>query len=580
MESASSDEITQFLPGFLSQSVFAMQIQQKTYLPEHNMININNLLTESTATHIASGLNMSEGFSHAIFEASPVPLAINDEHGRIVMLNRAFIQTVGYTLDDIPTLSDWWPLAYPDAAYRQRVTDSWQINFESAARCESPFVPLELNIHCKDGRGRTFMVSAAPLGKGFSGTHLVILYDITERIQAESDLKAMQNAALFQATFNQAAVGIAHVSLGGNWLRVNDKICQIVGYSREELMDLTFQDITHADDLNLDLANSKLMLTGEIATYSMEKRYLHKLGAIVWVRLTVSLTKKPDSSPDYFISVIENITPEKMAALELKQLRAQADMLLEQQAIAQTVMALAHELNQPLNAAGSYSEAALRLIKMDNINRVKLNQVIQLSVSEIQRAGNVMRNLMRNIHQSTLETEEFELSCVLHDTIKIFKAAMNENSAIVVLECPHSEFRVNTRRLCVEKVLMNLLWNAQQATSSNTDHSVAPTINLHVSHQPDSVIITVIDNGPEIIMETADKLFDPFFTTKLNGVGMGLSISRALIESCNGKLWYRPVEGKTAFHFSIKTINETMPISAEQRAHNMERRMKSNRRKS
>ena len=483
---------------------------------------------------------VSEGLTLAIFDASPVPLAINDERGSITLLNRAFVQTLGYTHEEIPTLSEWWPLAYPDPIYRQWVAENWQANLEAAISSDSPFVPLELDIHCKDGGRRTFMVSAAPLESKFSGAHLVILYDITERVQAESDLKARESDALFRATFNQAAVGIAHVSLNGNWLRVNDKICQIVGYSRDELMKLTFQDITHMDDLDLDLGNLKLILSGEIDTYSMEKRYLHKHGGIVWVRLTVSLTYKQDATPDYFISVIEDVTQEKMAELELRQLRAQADMLLEQQAIVQTVMVLAHELNQPLNAAGSYSEAALRLIKRGDKNSDKLTQVIQFGVSEIQRAGDVMRNLMKIIHQTSHESEVFEINRVLNATIKMFVSTMHEKGANVLLENPCSEVQVNTRRLCVEKVLLNLLWNAQQATALNIDPSVAATITIRVSRQSDSVIVTVIDNGPRILEETEKKLFDPFFTTKLTGVGMGLSISRALIESCNGKLWYEP----------------------------------------
>lgn len=247
-------------------------------------------------------------------------------------------------------------------------------------------------------------------------------------------------------------------------------------------------------------------------------------------------------------------------------MRAQADMLLEQQAIAQTVMALAHELNQPLNAAGSYSEAALRLIKMGDINRDKLTQVIQFGVSEIQRAGDVMRNLMKNMHQISHETEVFELDYVLHATIKIFESAIYESGAKVVLENTYGKIQVNTRRLCVEKVLMNLLWNAQQASALKVDRSVTATITIRVTHQPASVIVTVIDNGPKILEETEKNLFDPFFTTKPTGVGMGLSISRALIESCNGKLWYEPVEGQTAFHFLILSNCEATPAFMDQRA--------------
>jgi PAS domain S-box-containing protein len=384
----------------------------------------------------------------------------------------------------------------------------------------------------------------------------VILYDITERHRAEEAVKAMESAALFEATFNQAAVGLAHLSLDGKWLRVNEKICHILGYSREELLEMTFQDITYADDLEMTLACVEQMLSGEIGTFVKDIRYLHKRGTIAWMRLTVSLTKKGDGAPDYFISVIEDITEQKQAAAELIRLRAQADIFLEQQILAQTIMALAHELNQPLNAAGSYNEAALRLIKMEQINTAKLTEVIKCAVAEIQRTGNVMRNLMKNIHQNIQDSEVFELNGSLHEAVKAFNAAMYENSALVVLENSGGEVQVSVKRLCLEKVLMNLLWNAQQAIAVKADMSVDPVITIRVAYQQDCVVVSVIDNGPPISQPVADKLFNPFFTTKLNGVGMGLPISRALIESCGGKLWYAAVEGKTAFHFSLKKIVE------------------------
>ena len=115
----------------------------------------------------------------------------------------------------------------------------------------------------------------------------------------------------FRATFEQAAVGIAHVSPDGRFIRINQRYCDIVGYSLEELLDLTFQDITHADDLDADLGQVRRVLADEIKTYSMEKRYVRKDASIVWVMLTVSLVRKADATPDYFIAVVEDISAQK-----------------------------------------------------------------------------------------------------------------------------------------------------------------------------------------------------------------------------------------------------------------------------
>src|SRR5579883_356082 len=118
-------------------------------------------------------------------------------------------------------------------------------------------------------------------------------------------------AAQFRATFEQAAVGMAHVALDGRWLRVNQKLCDILGYSYEELTRQTFQDITYPPDLPEDLALLAKLQAGEINTYALEKRYIRRDGSLIWANLTVSLVSNADGSPDYFISVVEDISQRK-----------------------------------------------------------------------------------------------------------------------------------------------------------------------------------------------------------------------------------------------------------------------------
>ena len=117
----------------------------------------------------------------------------------------------------------------------------------------------------------------------------------------------------FLGTFEQAAVGMAHVGLDGRWLEVNGKLCEIVGYERRELLDRTFQDITHPDDLDADLGLLRRLVAGEIPHYAMEKRYFRKDGEVVWVNLTVSKVGSIEGAPAYFLSVIEDITRRKRA---------------------------------------------------------------------------------------------------------------------------------------------------------------------------------------------------------------------------------------------------------------------------
>lgn len=153
----------------------------------------------------------------------------------------------------------------------------------------------------------------------FEDGECVLIYGTFQDITAQKNLqKTVQlNEEKFQKAFEFAPIGMSLVSTEGNWIKVNKQICKITGYSEDELMKLTFQDLTHPDDLEKDLASLKRMLTKEIDNYEMEKRYFHKKGHIVWVYLTVSLVWNNDGSPLYFISQLKDITEQKKYSEEL-----------------------------------------------------------------------------------------------------------------------------------------------------------------------------------------------------------------------------------------------------------------------
>jgi len=131
---------------------------------------------------------------------------------------------------------------------------------------------------------------------------------------------------LFFNAFQYAAIGMALIAPTGQWLMVNKALCSLIGYSEEELLSLTFQDITHQDDLNEDLQQIQKMLSGEIDTYQLEKRYIHKDGSIIHILLSVSLVRDCNNVPLYFISQIQNITDRKILESELVK-QATEDML-------------------------------------------------------------------------------------------------------------------------------------------------------------------------------------------------------------------------------------------------------------
>jgi len=179
----------------------------------------------------------------------------------------------------------------------------------------------------------------------------LILYTevVTQAVEARLRLEAAE--AHYRAVFDQAAVGVARVAASGRFLEVNDRFCAITGFDRDELLARRFHDITHPDDLTPDVTQAEALLKGKIGSYSREKRYVTKDGGTVWINLTVSLVRTNDGAPDYFVTVIEDITPRKQAEAEQQRYQAQLRLMINE---------LNHRVKNTLATVQSMAAQALR----------------------------------------------------------------------------------------------------------------------------------------------------------------------------------------------------------------------------
>lgn len=211
----------------------------------------------------------------------------------------------------------------------------------------------------------------------------------TNQSLKESEQAVLESEALFRATFEHAAVGMTRVSLDGRFIQVNDGVCAIVGYKREELLGLTFQDITYPDDLEQDLAQVQQLLSGTIRSYSLEKRYVRKDGDTNWVNITASLVRRQSGEADYFVVVIEDIQPRKTAEARLEEARKSYERHLEQQVAERT---------EALTSANKELE---RLAHHDALtglqNRLAANDRLRFEFLRLKRTGNVYSVLMMDI---------------------------------------------------------------------------------------------------------------------------------------------------------------------------------------
>lgn len=242
------------------------------------------------------------------FESSSVSAAWIRPDASIARVNAAACQLLGYSRQELQSMYVYeldpnFPV--------ERWPQHWQ---ELKQQKHLNFVTQQLT---KDGRVLPVEVTLNYVEYDGEEYNFASMQDISARLQAEAGLRESEER--FRSAFDYSAIGMALLSIEGRWLQVNSALCEIIGYSEAELFTLTFQDITHPDDLATDLAQVHQLVTGEIRTYQMEKRYIHKQGQIVWVLLNVSLVRNSCNEPLYFISQIQDVTERKSSEAALRE---------------------------------------------------------------------------------------------------------------------------------------------------------------------------------------------------------------------------------------------------------------------
>ena len=288
--------------------------------------------------------------------AGPNGLIITDPRlpdGPIVYANPAFLRMTGYPVGEVLGRNCRFLQGKDNA---QPALDSLRRALSEERECR-----VVLKNYRKDGTvfWNELYVSPVHDEEGRLTNFLGVQNDITERQLAETKLQESEER--FRATFDQAAVGVAHVGTDGRWLRVNSKLRSILGYTEEEFMRMDFQKITHPEDLAADMEQIERMLRGEMESFSMEKRYVARDGETVWVNLTASLVKGESGEAKYFIAVVEDIRARKKAEEERDLLLARERLVHREAVEARRRFALLAAVG-PILAASLDYEATLERI--------------------------------------------------------------------------------------------------------------------------------------------------------------------------------------------------------------------------
>jgi len=260
---------------------------------------------------------------------------------------------------------------------------------------------------------------------------------------------------------------------------------------------------------------------------------------------------KPFSAEELLARIGARISARRRQEAALKALRAEMEELLKLQVASQTAAAIAHELNQPLNALASYADAALRLLQAGNPAPGKVQRAVEGGAAQAQRAGQVVRELLHFFQRRDTPIESIDLKQAIDRALAVVESS-GVGGLDASVDLAPALPPVQASRLQIEKVLVNLVCNGADAMRAAGVSPQSITITVRAAAEHDMAQVTVCDAGPGLSEEAARRVFTPFYTTKPSGIGMGLAVSRALVEANGGRLWTEPAPGRGGiFHFTL-----------------------------
>ena len=379
----------------------------------------------------------------------------------------------------------------------------------------------------------------------------VTFRNITDRKLGEIALRESEER--FRAIFEQAAVGIAKTSLCGQFIRVNPGFCQIVRYAESELLQLDWQVITHPDDMEADTEYVRLLLSGEIQTFSREKRLLCKDREVCWANVTVSAMRDAEGTAQYLICAIEDISERKLvqellqASLET-QTRYSQELTRSNAELEQFAYVASHDLQAPLGTIAGYAQLLER--RYHNQLDAEGNRFLGNIVNSCVRMQGLIDDLLEysRVCRSQKRFDLIDCNQLFDDACANLQLAIAKNQASVTRgDLP----RVTGDSFQMLQLFQNLIGNAIKYRSS-----LPPLVRAHAQRQGDNWVFSVQDNGIGIAQQYHGRIFQIFqrlHTQKeYSGTGIGLAICQRIVDRHGGRLWIESEPGRgSIFYFSL-----------------------------
>ncbi len=502
---------------------------------------------ELTAANEA--LRESERRFRAIFDSTFQFIGLIAPDGTLLEANQTALDFAGVRREGVVGRPVW---ETPWLAYSEEARERFRRSVADAA--DGCFVRYEEDLQGRDGEVVTVDFSLKPVHDE-SGRVVLLIPEgrpISEQKKAAEALRLSEER--FRGAFDAAAIGMALVAPDGRWLQVNASLCQIAGYSEDELLGMTWKDITHPNDLDADLEHARRLLAGEIHAYQMEKRYIHKDRRIVWIVLSRSLVRDAGGEPLYFVAQIEDITPRKEAEEKLRQAMQAAEAATR--AKSEFLATMSHEIRTPMSGVIGMTELLLDT-PLDGLQRGYAETIRSSGEALLTVINDILDFSKIEAGKLTLESTELDVRALIAEVVDLLAPRARQKGLEIGARVePDVPGRLVGDPVRIRQVLTNLAGNSVKFTERGAVELTAHLVSEDVGVEMLRVLVR--DTGVGIPEDRQADIFESFTqieggnSRRHGGTGLGLVICRSLVDLMRGRIGVesRPGAGST-FWFEL-----------------------------
>jgi PAS domain S-box-containing protein len=376
---------------------------------------------------------------------------------------------------------------------------------------------------------------------------------VSERTKelAQAHAQVVRSEERWRSVFENSAIGVALADLNGRLIATNPVFQKMLGYTEDELQQLTFLDITHEEHVE-----EKRIMMGDLRDdkrkqFQIEKQYRRKDGQPVWVRNNFSVVPGTDRVPRFLMVLSEDITRRKLSEGALAMARSKLAKVASVTSLGVLAASIAHEVNQPLSGIITNASTCLRMLTTDPPNIDGAQETARRTIRDGNRASDVITRLRTLYSKKEPSPEAMDLNEATREVMALSSPEIQRSRVSLRQELAEDLPRVVGDRIQLQQVIMNLLRNAADAMTTVEDRPRELLIRTE-REGANQVRLSVKDSGVGFTPQAADKIFEAFYTTKTDGMGIGLSVSRSIIEAHQGRLWAAPNDGPgCTFSFAI-----------------------------